>query len=536
MKATKMILTLAVALCVAIGGTACQGGKTVITGGEEEVSQEIDVLSGAENTASGGAQNNQTGSGNGPGGSNSTRSGASGSGDNKNAQASDAGKIAADPTEKPLTQQMKEKLDFKKATITLAYSWDPIPTVKTAASEREEKRIAELEAKYNCKIERKQGRATGYLEAILTTTAAGKPMGDIMMTQDGQIPASYKAGVFADLSPAMKATGIDFTNSRYSQTARKYTNINNQQVGFNAAYSEGKYNIWFYNKRIFGERGITEDPQALYAQGKWTWDKAEELAEKATKRNSGGTVESYGLGFWFAGDCLIDTIVSNGSFLTAPDANTGKAKIVWEDAKARKAIERVHKWATQNKFMKFGDGGESWDARMNDFAAGNLAILAATDSMLDIIREKGMADDFGMVYAPKGPDASDYYSSIKLGYFYFIPKARQSVANDYLLLMDDYFAPYPGMSDEDRFKERWMASFRDSKSYDIFKDMTFNAKRQKYDPNAIFGLMWAQPSFGTLVSDLYNNRITPGNIVDQNTKAYQNVINDNWKNMRLTGK
>ena len=101
-----------------------------------------------------------------------------------------------------------------------------------------------------------------------------------MVTQENYFMEWYKAGAFADLNAAMEKTGIDFKDSRYSQTARKYTNIDGKQYAFSDVPLNPTGTIWFFNKRIFKEQNLG-DPYEMVKNKTWTWDKVEEIAKTA---------------------------------------------------------------------------------------------------------------------------------------------------------------------------------------------------------------------------------------------------------------
>lgn len=435
------------------------------------------------------------------------------------------------------TDQAKAELDFGGETIVFCYppGYGMINTDGTSVSlARRDARMKELEEKYNCKIEQRDDAST-YWENMVTGIASGSPEGHIMVTQEAQLLTWAEAGAVADLTAAMEKTGIDFTDStKYSQIVRKYSSYNNQQYGFSepAPYVSGMY--WFFNKRIFEEMQLG-DPYEMVEKGEWTWDKVTEIAQKATKRNADGTIEQYGLGSMMVADFLGALCASNGTSMCSFDAS-GQAKFTLADEKGMRAFQQFSDWLFKDKVALINDGSLDWDATIADFINGKVAIFCGSNPVLNNAKSTPMADDFGIVPPPKGPDVTKNTIGGAMGQFYFIPKTYEDMADKLLLLIDDLYELPEGMTREDTVSESYINHVRDEESLKYYTDMALNYDTSMYELTAIGGLAWSDPSLTNVCNQVLKGEATPADVIEQNKVQFQTLLDDKFKAMKFTGK
>lgn len=435
------------------------------------------------------------------------------------------------------TEQLKAELDFGGETITFCYppGYGLIDTSgKSLSLARRDARIEELEKKYNVNIEQRDD-ATTYWENMVTSIASGAPEGHIMVTQDRQLLSWVEAGAVANLAPAMEKTGIDFTdNTKYSQVVRKYSNFNNEQYGFSEPANYVGNIYWFYNKRIFEEMQLG-DPNEMVANGEWTWDKVTEIAQKATKRSVDGTVEQYGLGTMIIYDFLGTLCQSNGTNMVSFDEN-GKAVLKLQEPKAMKAFQQMSDWIFRDKTVLYNDGSLDWDATINDFINGKVAIMAGTNVVLGRAAGTPMEDDFGILPPPMGPDVKDYTIAGSTGQYYFIPKTYEHMADKLLLLIDDLYELPEGMTREDTVVEGYGASVRDEESLENYIDMALNYNTEIYELVVTAGLDWSSPSINEICNKVARGEATPADVIEQNKVQLQTLLDDKFSKMVFTGK
>lgn len=435
------------------------------------------------------------------------------------------------------TEQAKAELDFGGETIVFCYppGYGMIDTTGTSASlARRDARIEELEEKYNVNIEQRDDAST-YWENMVTSIASGAPEGHIMVTQEKQFLSWVEAGAIADLTEAMEKTGIDFSDeSKYSQIVKKYSAFNDGQFGFSDPAPHVSQPYWFYNKRIFEEMQLG-DPYEMVANKEWTWDKVTEIAQKATIRKPDGTIEQYGLGTMMLGDFLNALCQSNGTNIATFDEN-GKAILTLDRPESMKAFQQMSDWLFKDKVALFNDGSLDWDATIKDFINGNVAIMCGTNPILGNAKAAPMADDFGILPPPMGPDVDEYTIGGSMGQFYFIPKTYEDMADKLLLLIDDLYELPEGMTREDTVIEAYGTHVRDEQSLENYIDMALNYNTSLYEISSISGLDWSTPSINEICKQVVNGEGTPADLVEQNKVQFQTLLDDKFSKLRFTGK
>lgn len=517
------ILSLLLTLCLVVGLTAGCGG---------EVSS-LSPDGSAGSTIPGQSDSSNVGQGN----TNATTTGDDTGGD----EGSTTGTITPPtqmPTQNDTVTSAKDKLDFGGAQVVLIYEWNP--TTETGQNQDADRwlaRIAEVEEKFNVDIVEKQGANTyDYNSNIVTSILSGDPIGHLISVNGGSNYEFIRAGIAASLDDGMEKSGIDFKSDKYNQMIRQYYNVNNKQYifGFTTFRDTTRdvSGLWLYNKRIMKQ--INEDPYALYQAGNWTWDEATRIANKATVRSANGTVTQYGLGISSALDAVINLTMANGGQIGTVN-DKAVPTINLNTPATREALEQLYQWGVEDKVV-MGNGGElAWDAIAKEFAKGNIALLSDGAAAINICQQQDMRDDFGVVPIPKGPRTTEHVTPMNIGYGWIIPVTYQKDVDKYLLLMDELYEPYEGITEDSNFKSRWIKKFSDADSYNLFKSMYTDTSKQKVDMTSLYGIAWTDPSLATVMGNVMKGSITPGNVVESYVDAYQAMVDEVFDGYLITG-
>lgn len=270
-------------------------------------------------------------------------------------------------------------------------------------------RVEEAEALFNCKIEFMQTRdipavnfnrllagesgndlwhvqnKIGYWE--LVAQGAALPMSDIL-------PAEF----YETLPPSLQAVEEAF------KYGGKYYGIG--PVEWRPLYGYQNDMIFVaYNKAIFEREGL-EDLYELYLAGEWTWEKATDLALKATQDFDGdGVIDQWGI----VDARVWDLAVSNGASLTRVDEN-GRVVFTGDEPAYLEAIEQHKEWWTdlQVQMPSYGSG-DLKDTFINGKAA--MFFYGGAWQLPDLISR--MSDDWGIVPYPKGPRVDEYQWTVQ---------------------------------------------------------------------------------------------------------------------------
>ncbi len=422
-------------------------------------------------------------------------------------------------------------VDFGGETITIIYEYQPSDEYGIDASrDRELDRIKELNEKYNVNIVMKKG-PSNYNESIISSISSGTPVGNIIKVNGNKNYDYIKAGLCTPLNDAMEKTGIDMKAAQYDQRTNNYYNVNgNYYVASLYVPQESTVlDLWFYNKDILTEMGYDSDYiNKLYEEGKWNWTTATQLLKQATKTAANGTVTRYGLGTHWNHYTTTSMVLANGGKLGYVDEN-GAPKVNMTDAKVREALQQIYNWGAVDKVLSPTESDETF----SKFFKGEIFMCSSFAGRAKNYYNAGM--NFGVIYPPVGNSGTTTTVPMQVGNGFIIPITYKDEADKYLVLLDALYGEYEDASREEILKQDAINYFSDSKSWEVFKNATFNTELQTNDPFTVFNLEWANPAFGTVCQNLVKGTTTAGNVVDSYNDQYQALLNDLFKGYTLTG-
>ncbi len=423
-------------------------------------------------------------------------------------------------------------VDFGGETITIILEYQPSDKYGIDASrDRELDRIKELNKKFNVNIEMKKG-PSNYNEAIISSISSGEPIGHIIRVNGNKNYDYIRAGLCASYDDAMKKTGIDMTAPQYNQRTNKYYNVNGKQ--YIAAYfvpqESSVLDLWFYNKDVLVELGYESNYiNKLYEEGKWNWTTATQLFKKATKTAANGTVTRYGFGSSWIHWTTASLINSNGGAMGSVAAD-GSPKVNMTDTKVREALQQMYDWGAVDKVMSLTESDETFQK----FNKGEIFMYSVQAGKARQLYNAGV--NFGVIYPPKGDSATQKTTvTMKVGDGFIVPVTYQNMTDKLLVLMDALYAEYEDASREDILKADQINYFTDKESWNVLKTATFDTSIQTNDAFTVFNLEWTDPAFGTVCQNLVKGTITAGGAIESYNDQYQAVLNDLFKECKLTG-
>ena len=161
----------------------------------------------------------------------------------------------------------------------------------------------------------------------------------------------------------------------------------------------------YYNKEIIHNEGLP-DPFTLQEEGKWTWEKFAEIAQKATKDIDGdGINDQWGLAIQ-GHNLFSPLILSNDANIIEID-ETGKATLTLDDPKAIEALQFFADLHNKYKVVMPVIDADDWHEAPRNFSKGKVAFFFGQGWDGQDFR-KAMDRDYGLVFMPKGPKALDY--------------------------------------------------------------------------------------------------------------------------------
>lgn len=303
-----------------------------------------------------------------------------------------------------------EEYDFKGATVTII-SWtsERIETRYFGEYLPVLDRIAEAEAAFNVKIEFMQNRDIPTIN--FNRLLAGDSINDLwhvqnkigyweLVSSEAVYPVHDLLGddYYAMLPPSYLATEEAL---KYKD---KYWGIGSVEWRPTYGYQNDMMFV-AYNKTLFEQEGLP-DLYELYLDGEWTWEKATEIAVKATQDLDGDGV----IDIWGIVDARPwDMAVSNGATMTRVD-ETGRVVFVADEPAYLEALEQCYQWWTELgvQMPSYGSGDLS-----NTFRSGRGAMYFSVPAygLPDLM--ENMADEWGIVPYPKGPRADRHYWTVQ---------------------------------------------------------------------------------------------------------------------------
>ncbi|NMO95101.1 ABC transporter substrate-binding protein [Paenibacillus lemnae] len=328
--------------------------------------------------------------------------------------------------EEPAKEEPPAK-DLGGRVIKIAAWWDLKPAGATASEKARLDKIAELEKKYNCKIEFVNVPFEEYMNKFTTSVLAGEPFADIVqMEYKAALPAILKG----QLLKVSEFTTEQNNINKDADLMTKSPSIGGDEYGFDNPGSLG-HGI-HYNRDLFKKLGLP-DLQELYTNGEWTWDKLLEVAKQATKdTNNDGKTDVWGYSGW-AMDVLKHFTAANGGNVV--DAVNGKEML--SDAKTIEAAEFVNRLYNVDKVVKVKSGNPMDWEETNTFKDGDVAIFFAAEWMLG-----DLTFEVGIVPVPNGPQGSPDATYANSGAAAkFIPKGVEDAAIVYQIYEETFDIP-----------------------------------------------------------------------------------------------
>ncbi|WP_145409132.1 ABC transporter substrate-binding protein [Paenibacillus xylanexedens] len=318
--------------------------------------------------------------------------------------------------------------------IKIAAWWDLKPAGETASDKARLDKIAEVEKKYNVTIEFVNVPFEEYMNKFTTTALAGEPFADIVqMEYKSALPAVLKG----QLLPISEFTTSENNINQEANLMTRFPSIAGNDYAFDSPTSIGLG--LHYNRDLFKKLSLP-DPQELYNNGEWTWDKFMELAKQATKdTDNDGKIDVYGYSGWVI-DALRHFTAANGGTIV----DDGNSKEGLSDPKTIEAAEFIKRLYNVENVVKVKTGDKTNWEESNTFKDGDVALFTAAEWQLGDLTFAA-----GVVPIPNGPqgDKSVTYAN-NAAAAKFIPKGVEDPKIVYQIYEETFDIPqieeYPG--------------------------------------------------------------------------------------------
>ncbi len=263
-----------------------------------------------------------------------------------------------------------------------------------------------FEKKYNGTIKKDGLGYSGFTQKVAANQAAGKVY-DIIFLYETEYPALITADCATPVTDYITTADLwkGAKEGGFSEAVIQDFSWNGEAYALGGNYLQAIYCV-FYNKKIFKENRM-EDPETLYAQGKWTWEKFLEMGQEYVKANPGKYFMPSLAGYSIKG--FVPTY--NTGLVTMKD---GVAKENTADKQLYKAFEMLQKMHYGS--ARIADTASGGQTPYNNFVNGTTATFLGSAGEWKTLYEKinknsvfgGTNDNLGMVIAPKGNGSPNY--------------------------------------------------------------------------------------------------------------------------------
>ena len=419
---------------------------------------------------------------------------------------------------------------LKGFTLKILYPWENIYGEKKCQVAAEDS-IKSVEQLYGKKIV-EEGQFNRYNENLASELAARNCENHIYFAQGGYFPSYFQKGYIADLTPAMRETGIDFNEPWYMSEAKGFLNIDGKQYGWTA--TEDEYmspGMLLYNKRLLNTKRL-QDPRKLAEQGKWTWDVLEKYARKFDNDKSVigfGTVDNLS---------LFETIAMNyGTTLTKVSRGSQPTTNI-TNSKVESALTEYGSWTTGKNAWCDTFYGKSWSYGKTQFHEGKVAMIFGGHDTIQGLKGTSTQKDVDVVPFPTKKGSKTYKNLCGASFIAFIPSVHQNVASKALFVRNEYYR-YNYRFIERNFQYKWESYFGKN------KEAIAHSAEIKYSKNGNKAFITytnvcestdeGSTTSASVINEVISGRSTAAQAISSKKNALIKSYADVWKGHIITG-
>lgn len=430
----------------------------------------------------------------------------------------------AEPTEEPedpayavLTDENGNVYDLGGMEIIVADWWtaEEQAEPETAKEEATQEYRDWIQETYNFKI--RQLGIDGWAdhpETFVNFATTGGDENYAFVLYTSSLGAPMASGLFYDLSTL---DCLDFTADKWNAATTNLMTKGSSVYGMRAEESEPRGGI-FFNKRLLEEAGV--DPESIYnmqADGTWNWDAFNSLCEKLTRdTDNDGVIDTYAMTS-FSVDYFKEVVASNNAKFVDVDADGN----YFNATKSDEFLDSIN-WGQEmlKKYEMPQPEGSEWNYAYTSFINAEAAMIVTEEYKVGEF--SAMADDFGFVMFPMGPNASTYYNVLDDNVVVIPACYDEERAWKIAFAYNLFTNPTPGYEEEDDWKSTYYTQFRDSRAV----DETLQLMRTPEN-----GVTWVLPlisglSYGDICYNVYPCTQTGTEVVESKWDQWQAYIDE----------
>ena len=383
-------------------------------------------------------------------------------------------------------------------------------------------RYANASENFNCNVNVSEIEGDTKTQ-IVTAAASGAKFADLLDTQAKIIYDNLDY-----FMPLNQITGFDIQDIKWGpQSYLETAKFNGENYGFMAydwglPYPQYIGNL-FFMPSVMAEFNLA-NPQELYEEKSWTWDKFKEYSAAMTVK--GATKEEDRYGFVISNEMKFPRafIISNGGNAITYVETQNKYVYGLTDPKAQQALQYIQDMLDQG--IGYYTAGDDWAKAAQMFKDKRTGFYEAFNKMCFINAELHLASDLGEPYSwvpyPVGPSGTYGASTAQ---FWFTARLlgvlNNSLDDDELennsILINYIFSPLEGET-----KDSWKDNIK--RRY-FFDDQSFEYYINLFEGGTTDFSAVAYNSVWTLIPTVYRNVISGKKSVSEAALGIADSVN-----------
>ncbi len=286
---------------------------------------------------------------------------------------------------------------------------------------------AYIEEKFNVKLAFKQIPSGDLVDTIMTGATAGETVADIFQVQSGHFFRLAGVGALKRLDDVLDEQYYDSLPFYQQSCIKDYTAYNGKIYAFSIGDAMSTLYGIAWNKSLFEREGLP-NLYELQAAGEWTWEKFREIAKKATRDTDGdGKIDQWG--FSSQAKRVNPQLILNWGYSNnaiAFQQDNGKMVFSYNRKPALDNLQYWNEVINVDKSVYIVDDGING---LDNFIAGNVGMLMANVCFSSWhCAQADMADDYGYVMLPKGPNKGKHVAPPEFCTMFVLPVTAENPA------------------------------------------------------------------------------------------------------------
>ncbi|NLY89226.1 MAG: extracellular solute-binding protein [Firmicutes bacterium] len=410
----------------------------------------------------------------------------------------------------------KEKYDFGGRTITYSAWWELRPDPGASVEmERQARRVAEVEKKYNVKVNYVNIPWGEYLARYIATVMAGDSMGDIVTVEANWF---YPTLLLNNFCTNLSELGVfDFTAEKFQRETVEFGTYRGSVYAYDVGrlYPRG---VLYWNKSMFAREGLP-DLYEIFFNYEWTWEKMLEFAKALTKDIDGdGIIDQWGIGGAAQRLERGFVISNNAHYIDISDKDNPKFALTHPNA--IEALQAHQDFILKHQVVSMTPEGAPWDYNVQSFIEGKIGMLVGQFWKINDYMKGKMQDEYGVVLFPMGPKAKEYTSELTGHNFKTVPITVKN-PKEVAIVENAMTEPFPDEA-PDEWREYYELMVNDEES---IKTVEMIWEKQL----GVVNLQWAfgiNDIFYTIEWEVMTGNKTPTAAVEAFAQEAQARIND----------